>query len=60
MTTEVSGSICIGEFLLELPYGDTPNRIGIYRATDGIKNEGGDFDAGELEAIIAEFYEENF
>ena len=58
--TIVEGSICIGGFLLELPYGDQPNKIGIYRAENGIRNEGGDFDAAELEALIAKFYEERF
>lgn len=56
----VEGSICIGSFLLELPYGDQPNKIGIYRAENGIKNEGGSFNAEELEELIARFYEERF
>ena len=55
--TEVEGMIRIGGFGLELPYSDEPGKIGIYRFKDG---EGGDFDAAELEALIAKFYEERF
>lgn len=58
--TDVEGMIYIGDFLLTRAYGDQPNKIGIYRAENGIKNEGGDFDATELEALIAKFYEERF
>ena len=57
MTTEVDGAVRIGGFVIEQPYGDEPGKIGIYRYKDG---EGGNFDAAELEAWIAAFYEENF
>lgn len=55
--TEVEGAIRIGGFLLEQPYGDDSGKLAIYRYKDG---EGGDFDAAELEALIAKFYKENF
>ena len=55
--TEVEGMIRIGGFLIEQPYGDGEGKLAIYRYQDG---EGGDFDAAELEALIAKFYEERF
>lgn len=60
--TVVDGYIRIGGFILELPYGEEPGKVGIYRCTaDGnLDGEGGDFDAEQLEHLISEFYKENF
>lgn len=54
---EVDGAIRIGGFVIEQPYGDEAGKVGIYLYQHG---EGGNFDAAELEALIAAYYEENF
>lgn len=54
---EVDGAIRIGGFVIEQPYGGEAGKVGIYLHQHG---EGGDFDAAELEALIAAYYEENF
>ena len=58
--TVVRGLIRIGGFILEEPYG-AEGAVAIYQCSDmGVANEGRDFDAAELEALIAKFYAERF
>lgn len=47
----------IGRFLIGPSYANEPDKVGIYLADHG---EGGDFSVAALEAVIAEFYKDNF
>lgn len=49
--------IRIGRFEIGPSYGNEPDKIGIYLAGDG---EGGDFCLADFEAVIAQFYKDNF
>jgi len=50
-------TIRIGRFEIGPSYADEPDKIGIYIVEDG---EGGDFSRADFEAVIAQFYKENF
>ena len=50
-------TIRIGRFEIGPSYANEPSKIGIYLAGDG---EGGDFSRADFEAVIAQFYKDNF